>query len=110
MPKAVAEHNHRGGPDAIVLRAKISTEDRMDAERGEEAGGDHEGVHTFRLSAASEVVVFMAIESQRGKGLRGALPIEKIEVADGSPVHPHILLVHRDELGGVWIRQRVEEH
>src|ERR1700734_18509 len=110
MPKAVAQHNHRGGPDAIVLRAKISTQGRMDAERGKEAGRDHEAIHTFRLSAASEVVVFMAIESQRGKRLRGALPVEKIEVADGSPIHPHVLFVHSDELGGVRIGQRVEEH
>jgi hypothetical protein len=82
----------------------------MDAERLEEAGRDHEPVHTFRLSPASEVVVFMAIDSQRGKRLRGALPVEKIEVADGRPIHPHVLLVHSDELGGVWIGQRAEEH
>ena len=82
----------------------------MDAERGKEAGGDHETVHTFGLSAASEVVVLMAIESQRGKRLRAALPIEKIEVADGSPIHPYVLLVHSDQLGGVWIGQRAQEH
>src|SRR5271163_1427736 len=63
MPKAVAEHDDRGGPNAIVLRAEVSTEGGMNAERGEEAGGDHEAVHTFGLSTASEVVVFMAVDS-----------------------------------------------
>ena len=71
----------------------------MDAERGGKAGRDHEAVHTFRLSAAGEVVVFMAIDSQRGKRLRGALPIEKIEIADGGPNHPRILFVH----GTSWV-------
>src|ERR1700677_2078527 len=52
----------------------------------------------------------MAIDSQRGKGLRGALPVEKIEVADGCPIHPRVLFVQGDELGGVGIGQRVEEH
>src|SRR5271163_48422 len=110
MPKAVAEHNHRAGPDAIILSAEVSTEGGLDAECGEEAGGNHETIHTFRVSAASEVVVFMAIDSQRGEAPRGPLPVQKIEVADGGPIHPRILFIHGDELSGVWIGQRVEEH
>src|ERR1700677_3458084 len=82
----------------------------MDAESRKKAGGDHEAVNAFGLSAAGEVVVFMAIDSQRGKRLRGPLPIQKIEIADGGPIHPGVLFVHGDELVGVWIRERVEEH
>ena len=110
MPEAVAEQGDGRGAEAIVVGIEVAAQSRMDAEREEKFRGDHEAVDALGLAGAGEVVVLVTVHGDGGEGFGLALPVEEVEIADGRLVLAGVFFVDGDELAGVRVGQRIQEH
>ena len=110
MPEAVTEQGDGRGAEAIVVRIEVAAKSRMEAEGWEKCRGDHEAVDALGLAGAGEVVILMTVHGDGGEAFGLALPVEEVEIVDGRLVLAGVFPVDGDELAGVRVRQRIQEH
>ena len=110
VPEAVTEESDGSCAEAIVIEVEVAAPGGMDFEGRKELRGDHEAIHAQGGAVAGEVVILVAIHGHGGESFVPGLPVEEVEIADGSLRLSAVALVDGDQLAGLRVGERIEEH
>ena len=110
-PQTAAEKRNGRSAGVIVTRKKSAAENGRYAQRGEKIRGNHvAGEALGDFAGTDEVVVLVAVNGQGGKCFCVALPVEEVGISERSLVEPGHFFIDGDELAGLRVGQRIEQH
>src|ERR1700689_1645824 len=92
LPQARADQGHGRGTLAIFSCGKQTAASGVNAQRLEEAGGNHSHAHALRFSTSGDAEIVVAIGHERGKTGIAALPILEIRIRDRKVIENRALL------------------
>ncbi len=110
FPEACADERDGGGADLVVGRNEGAPGDGLYAENREEIGSYQLGLRLFSRAESREAERKAAGDGHGGERLILFLPIEEIRIGDRAGVEIGFALVNGDELIGLRIRQRIQQH